>query len=525
MIKKTLKNISAREVESINREIIKNDNLFVLSLEDIGKLFLQKFIEEDIFVLSFKDIRDQFIISSERDKNDIPKDKEKFFIYICEKYLSLGTEPRVHLLELYRNASEDLKQIEININKYEQEIKLQKQKGDNFDEVDNYKIPMLEYFIKMNIKAKDEIIFFINSEDIKFLAIEKSKKKLSISITFPAKEPYPYRHYPERYDIDKFSEIRNKFFWELAIDQLYELEELYKNDQPTFFNSAQEHIINHNIIDSIYQKIDTNHCLNARKNVLLPALEFYNSNKKILFLNLIALQIEGIFYDYCLELGISKQALRQASIGAKLDEINSRNPELFDFKLFRFTSYAFEYFKFHFPLLRNKVAHGKLINLEDQECDNLACLLLLDLNFVCNLIVSYHLPVNLLVEILKKIKSGKHEISDFVKIKYTIFYEENKTSNKNLLEEKVLEFYHLNDTLKSIKGNLIEDPFFDYLSKVIDKGDPVAIHGINKMITAYKQNKIREDKCRELIIKIYQLNTPKPKDTDIRIVDFFNAIK
>ncbi|BAY01703.1 hypothetical protein H6G54_27155 [Anabaena cylindrica FACHB-243] len=225
--------------------------------------------------------------------------------------------------------------------------------------------------------------------------------------------------------------------------------------------------------------------------------------------------------------------MRKFSIGEKLDKIYQENPDFFDaeFKSFNTYSWDLEYFKFKFPVLRNKVAHGKII--ETQQYQHIASLLLLDLYYVCNCFFLAYPYVNTtdkkILATLEKVKSGTYTTSDILKIKYAIFYKNKKNNensfkereNKTILEEKVLNFYDLHDIVKYIDINCLEDTFFDYLSEVINQDNAVVIKGIYQMIASYKQEKIREDKCTKLIIKIQNLHLPNIKN--INIITFFDA--
>ncbi|BAZ28420.1 hypothetical protein NIES4074_08530 [Cylindrospermum sp. NIES-4074] len=429
MEKISLKSMSGRQLDELASKIKRNNEIYTSPFEDIGKLVAKELIGDDIFSeLSVEDIRNQFIIDNEE---SIPKQEQDFFIYICKTYLLLETEPRFHLLELYQNASDDLKKVEENINKCHKYIKEQRQKRDNIEDEDAYRIPMFEYFIEINQNAKAEIINFITSNKIKNLAFRKSSKFGYLYFLEILNYTYSFRQHNtiyDRYDVDKFSEFKHKF--NLSPVELDELEQLYINDRTVFWRRTQEYITTHKIPEVIREWIKSHHRLNARRDVLAPALDLYEKDK-VLFLNLIPLQIEGIFYDYCLDIGISEKNLRSASIGEKLDKIAASNKIL----------YNFEYFKFKFPLIRNKVAHGKLISAE--ESINLSSLMILDLYYVCDHIVSEQdTPVNKIVKLIQKNCNKSNYIinNDIIKIIYAI-----------LKDIKIPDFYNLQTTINTVE--------------------------------------------------------------------------
>ncbi|MFM7366540.1 MAG: hypothetical protein ACKO2Z_01805, partial [Sphaerospermopsis kisseleviana] len=383
------------------------ESCLILPIEELGKLFFTEFQGNDIFnKYTFQEIRTKYIQAFHYDefpamaintntggsiKVDLPEvpTKEKdFFAFICKKYLGFNKEPRLCLLELYQNAAEDIREIEERINKYQKEIENEKRKNNEpnkkqniqKDNSDGYTEALIKHYIEVNENAKNEIIKFITTEDIKICAIQEASK----SQTFPQNGyRYSYRKeyscQPSRYNKEQLSEIANKFL-EFDHQKMQEIERLYRDknnveSQLEFFRIANDYITQNNLIEKIRSHINENHFLYARKGILEPILNFYLENK-LLCINLAPLQIEGIFHDYCEGLDVSEKLLETATIGKKLEQIVKKNPNLWDF----------EYFKFIFPKTRNRVAHGKLFSQEEE--NQISCLLLLDLYDVCSRITS-----------------------------------------------------------------------------------------------------------------------------------------
>lgn len=234
MKKPRLKDISTREFIEIQRKIFNNDVIFTSSFEEIGKLFLSEYLD-NVDNEPFESIRSKFIDSSNSKEESVPNQKDDFFKYICQTYLRLEVEPRFMMLELYTNASNDLKKIEQNIINCQKSIDETKRKNkDDIKYEDDYRIPMLEYFKNKNIEAKNEILNFIISDKIKLLAYRKSSCfRDAIFFVSMIERPYSFSYNSEIYDIDNFSVIKHKFY-ELYIDEISKLEELYKNDPDVF---------------------------------------------------------------------------------------------------------------------------------------------------------------------------------------------------------------------------------------------------------------------------------------------------
>jgi hypothetical protein len=524
MIEISFKEIENSDLRKFRQEIWNNRELCLTSpIEELGKLFFKKLIDNNIFdKYQFQEIRNKYIEdlhhkelqatvtninTGEIIKVDLPKipEKEKdFFAYISEKYLGFKKEPRLCLLKLYQNAAEDIREIDERINEYQNQKDIKNEKNKKSESTENdgdgYTKELIEHYIKVNENAKNEIIRFITSEEIKICAIEESSKS-----TFFPQNPYTYsyreeyRYQPSRYNKEKLSKIANKFL-DIPCQKLKELEILNKNGNPEFYEYAHGYISDRTIVVKIKEYIQKNHFLKARENILNPILNFYEQNDFLLFVNLTPLQIEGIFHDYCIGLGVSKELLEKASIGQKLDEIVKKNPNLQDF----------EYFKFIFPNTRNRVAHGKLVN-NLEEAREISCLLVLDLHDVCNRITTdNNIPINLMVDILKKIKNGETSNENLLKLEYGYI--------KHL---DIPDFYNLVEVKQLAKRMCKEDSFFEFLDKKItDSNNKDFIKAIEKIVNSLKRENIQISRCGELLRKINHPGNPKLGKFDLDFIQF-----
>ncbi|WIF60556.1 hypothetical protein QN095_13025 [Enterobacter cloacae] len=157
---------------------------------------------------------------------------------------------------------------------------------------------------------------------------------------------------------------------------------------------------------------------------------------------MLPMQIEGIFHDICSEIGIDESRLDISSINDKL-RILQNNILNFIY---------FEYYSFKFPVIRNIVAHGKLVEADlEQE----AILLILDLLPVCEMSVSQDIPV------FKKIKLINASLNnDF---KSLIEYVELK-------DVFVPAFYNLDNDILIVESKLQSNEFWAYLRNEVKKG-------------------------------------------------------
>lgn len=143
------------------------------------------------------------------------------------------------------------------------------------------------------------------------------------------------------------------------------MEELKSTDINEYLNKLKKYIKENNICDYILENTKKNHAINYRYNVIEDSINLFKNDKYETFISIIPIQIEGIFHDYCRELEILPTASNRFTMGTKLSEID---------KKIHFPFY--EYYKFDFEVLRNKIAHGFIIQ---NEIELLAHELLLDL--------------------------------------------------------------------------------------------------------------------------------------------------
>ncbi|MGG6242750.1 hypothetical protein ACQ4N7_29435 [Nodosilinea sp. AN01ver1] len=497
--------------------------------ETIAKNFLKEFLGYAVFTkLSFNEIRDRYITKFNRFLTGTPDKEDAFYKFICSEYLELDKEPRTCLLSLYQGATKDLLQIKENINKCDSKPKdsekksgsqakkdesnqkkqdLEKKSSSQSNEGESdYKKSLLEYYKNLNIAARDEIIEFITSEEIYGLALRRAYKNTFALPDFHV--AYSYLSNPARYDPDNFSEISNKFL-DLPHARFREINDLYKNNRNEFYRQAFYYIKEHKVIDEIRQRIRSNHILNERRDILLPALDTYEENKQI-FVNLIPLQIEGLFYEYCLAVDVPENKLQLPALGEKLDKIKSRNSGFYDF----------EYFKFVFPVTRNRVAHGKMIASGDLE--KVAAFMLLDLADVTERIVTDALPINTILLALKRVQNGRPCFDeDLVRI---AFFMANK--------KELPPFYSLNDSLQTIKAQFSGDHFFGFAKRLSQVDDYTLLVGL-KMALGWlkKENSSLKVKCVEVFREIHKTeqrldeNEKSSKHRGhISLFDFFSKV-
>jgi hypothetical protein len=482
-MEKDLQTISTEEFQNIKKEMYQQDYFFSSSLQVIYKHFLGYFPGfEDVFSMPFEDIRRQFIISSGESEGKVPGLENSFFQFIGYEYFFLDKAPFQCLLDLYKTASRHINEIRENVTYCEQEKKnlekekenLQKQ-GEPVDEQINYKSRMLSHYIELNKIAEQQITEFVFSERIYDVAYLRSQRD-PFGIKY--RPSYGFEYNSKAYDAKSLSDVTNKFL-KLEIKKYIEAGCLYEQHREDFHKFMCEYIATYKVVDDVIFSINKSHYLNRRSYILIPALEQYRKRNKAIFLHIVPLQIEGIFYDYCTALGIPEGKIYTSSISEKLDRIIKLNKGF----------YSFEYFKFRFPIIRNKIAHGKVI--EAQEIDFFADFMLLDLLDVSNRIISDEFPLN---KILSSIQQA-YDLNDKSSLTILAF-----ALSKNF---DIPEFYQVEGKIDELKLRFFKDEFLKHLLELAGLDNRIINGGIHSIVSNLKRmDKSKEPKYVEIFKKI-----------------------
>ena len=505
---KNLQSLTMKDLMEIRKEIYGKDYFFSVSFESMGKHFLKYFSGFDnIFSMPFDHTRNQFISLFGDSNDEVPDSENGFFRFICFKYLDLEREPCQCLLTLYILTSDNIKEIRENIAYCEQEIeRLEREKRSDqektlAEEGVNYKIEVHRHYINLNELAEKETVEFLSSDNIyKAAHLNARIDRLGINNTFLDTLLYSFECNPEKYDVKLHSDISNKFL-ELKVKEHRKIEILYQEDERgDFHRFMRDYIQTHEIYDKTLALIDKSHHLNERKHILTPAIEHYKRGNKTEFLYIAILQIEGIFEDYCTALGVSEEKMSKESIAGKLDRIIKLNKGF----------YSFEYFKFVFPITRNKIAHGK--NMKVQDIEFFSDFILLDLFDVSGRIVSDDLPLNELLSCMRQ----AHELNDISSLVKFAFAVSKKP------DDLIPVFYCKETIVNELKSRLRYADFTEYLSKLLALKNGAITAGIEVILNYLKGESIlSKEKCDPFFKNIQgQKKEANKKQVSVSKIDF-----
>ena len=125
-------------------------------------------------------------------------------------------------------------------------------------------------------------------------------------------------------------------------------------DSEKYNEKLKTFIMEHSIVEEITEYVSSLICLEKRRNILGQILELYNQKNYLLLLNIIPIQIEGIFSDLQDDMKSFERFSHccispSADLKVKIEQIHDNIP-------FEFVQYFKHYFN---NLIRNIVAHGR----------------------------------------------------------------------------------------------------------------------------------------------------------------------
>ncbi len=513
-----LSDLSFGEIRELEKQAFEGANISRMSLFQIGRRFLSYVLEMNVYQCSFDEVRNEYIMQVGKD--DVPESESEFYKYISKRYLWLDKEPKDELLKSFFQAKDDLKSVDGHIyfiNDKLAELENKKKVNGWLSGKDRYERNLYEYYKDKNENAKDEILKFI-SKDIEFYSLMNCNK-----IPYPnainivnelvvGRMPYSYSrglffsNEFDRYDVRNMTELSNKFL-DFSVPMVREIRKLYFEDKNEFYLFAKNYISlgfegTKSVIDKINDYIEKSHIVAKRKDVILTILKHYQKGDFISVVNMLPMQIEGLFHDICLEIGIDESRLDISSINEKLRIIKSKMNHFI----------YFEYYSFKFPVVRNLVAHGKLI---EDDFEHTAIMLILDVLPVCELSMSEEIPT------VKKIKLLKSSLEDDYESLIEYF---------DYLDHKIPEFYGLEDDIKVVEEKFDCDNFWAYLRSELkkEKSEKVDNSKIMKFIKKLHSSKLAKVNSKKFLKSMSQI-IKEIKEAELerkkQLEPFLNIIK
>ena len=244
---------------------------------------------------------------------------------------------------------------------------------------------------------------------------------------------------------DAENEITNKFM-HCTLPQHNRLLRIYHKKPNAFYNISEKWILK-SAIPETTELVNGSHWLQGRADIVLRAFDFFRQKDYQLTTAILALQIEGLIRDALVSLGENTDDLSSESISSKAELLYKKNVGF----------YSYEYYKFRFPLLRNKIAHGDAHKTKRED----AIFTILDFCAITKDIVqSDKIPINGIVQILKSLKA--HPTDNDLLFAYAKFH----ILNPNL---EVPVFYDLSSVETIAREAIRRNEFWDWMILNIEK--------------------------------------------------------
>lgn len=446
------------EITSLTSEIFAENDILVLRKRDLARIFLRRLLELDETADDTK-LENAYRIASSR--VDVPNDQGLFWEFIEKEYLGLEQEPQDKFLDACIQANRDLISIAKNltyINNQKETLSKKITAGGRLSPEERYYRNQLAYYEDKNLLARNEIVEFLTHK-IKQYAISKASFSkfnfFSHCLPFLSDSPYSFRSRDcwglgDAYDPRSLDEFSNKFMdlpvttYRKIIRECRESADKFRYYANLYINGLPNQLPS--VSEKIRDLMGRSHILFNRQKVLSTMLGHYENRDYISFVSMAPLQIEGIFADVCRDIGVSETQLDISSLNDKLLHIDGKVRSFF----------SFEYYSFKFPVLRNLVAHGGLI---DGDLEDTAIHLILDLLPVCELTVSDDLPVVNALKVLREASDGDpKKLAEWLEL-------------RNLVQ--IPEFYDALDLKRKTDEHYASSRFWDYLEKELNSIDAV----------------------------------------------------
>lgn len=294
------------------------------------------------------------------------------------------------------------------------------------------------------------------------------KVKIYLIVEFARKK---FNHLTYLKEDDEAIDEVNKFIESLPkIDDLYS----WKNSNLCKYNEMlKKMIIDYELIKEVKILISNSVCLRDRKEILIKAVCLYEQKEFGLFINVVPIQIEGMFADYLKD---ATTFNRFSRVDLYIDKVLKEKIRLL--QAFKSDIYpeAVEYFMYYFNnMVRNRIAHGRYIYksenaLQDEIFSNE---LLLDL-----IMLVYMLSRKTETEKMYRFVHG-----------YKTYYEKFKTSKddacfeplfNDLIGEKLISEYDSIEKYRPIQvAYWIVNPYYEKIYEQVDqKNDLLQLRNI-----------------------------------------------
>lgn len=269
---------------------------------------------------------------------------------------------------------EDIAQIEKNIRR------LQVLNQDGIDENLSKKYI---YLAGLNKSARDEICNFKENSFQSFLEekrnIDYAGRTEDECLIMMFRSNYQYgiysKYYNPDYDFSTETKIRGFSISLLEVEEIIsDAIKMHQENPDEYYSMMKDKIKKNRLLEKNALLVDAHNVLVRRTEIFKDLVDLYSSERWKSFIALAVLQIEGLFYDCCEILKERNLSGTAGCLPEKVEKAFSENVALMH--------YAYPYFRYEVPLLRNKIAHVGTIEASEKELKHICIDLILDINAV-----------------------------------------------------------------------------------------------------------------------------------------------
>lgn len=322
--------------------------------------------------------------------------------------------------------------------------------------------------------------FYINYYVDRIKAVEKEmdesnliKRALMVART-PPWSCFSWMNMYSLYNLKDYNLMNGQdyiWFGNLSIREMQRMRFLRKNDHNEYLVKFSEMINYFNIKNLLIRKCEDNYYLYKRLNIIKSAVGIFERKEYGAFCYLIAPQTEGMFGDYLKICNVEFE--NKAGMSVKVEKVNEYTPVGGD----GFLEYA--YFRYDFPALRNPMAHGVMVSVDNET----AFELLMDAYWVMNAIDSDKHAYKKWVNLLRKITSSDNACEIIIeKLRFdNIDYKSNKEVFISWINgdfNQIIGFYDLLENERILIDCLNSDKLYNYIW--YDKDSQDKSEGINE---------------------------------------------
>ena len=373
-----------------------------------------------------------------------------------------------------------------------------------------------KYYIELNYYMIEEIMEFKN-RSFRKKVIQNANDLLFFGkiIKNPFDKGYCYDMYKLYCNPNRDRTILASF--QYIKEENYRLLETTKNTNVKKYIEKLDLIIRiDSTLEEILRTIQENHILKKREEIFKQIIKFFNEKNWELVINLIAIQIEGIFFDY---IRFKEMNETKKSTGSLKEKINFAQ----DIYKIRLTPFMI----FDFSKIRNTIAHDGVMAFDNIEIT--AKELIIICKNLLNMFKGVFLPYNNLVffcnEIIKDDKNEDIEakvintlcIFDSVlnNGEDTDVYEEllNLEKYKNIFEGYILENgENVYEYAKKIFEVLRSEKFWNMLCRDVETTEDLSIEDIKflqnfskKFIGIFDENSSQKNNIINILKKLKEI--------------------